>query len=106
MAGTFNQSLQCTQDVFVGFQAPLPPVEGTECTPRTLDSLIDRLGQQIGPVWIVTGGPSVLDVVATLESLEALHPSIVNILGIGDELRRRRRSVGSRHFDVEDGLMV
>ena len=28
MAGTFNQSLQCTQDVFVGFQAPLPPVSG------------------------------------------------------------------------------
>ena len=27
MAGTFNQSLQCTQDVFVGFQAPSPPVE-------------------------------------------------------------------------------
>ena len=26
MVGTFNQSLQCTQDVFVGFQAPLPPV--------------------------------------------------------------------------------
>ena len=26
MAGTFNQSLQCTQDVFIGFQAPLPPV--------------------------------------------------------------------------------
>ena len=26
VAGTFNQSLQCTQDVFVGFQAPLPPV--------------------------------------------------------------------------------
>ena len=26
MAGTFNQSLQCTQDVFVGFQAPSPPV--------------------------------------------------------------------------------
>ena len=24
--GTFNQSLQCTQDVFVGFQAPSPPV--------------------------------------------------------------------------------
>ena len=28
MAGTFNQSLQCTQDVFVGFQAPSPPVRG------------------------------------------------------------------------------
>ena len=27
MAGTFNQSLQCTQDVFVDFQAPLPPVK-------------------------------------------------------------------------------
>ena len=26
MAGTFNQSLQCTQDVFIGFQAPSPPV--------------------------------------------------------------------------------
>ena len=29
MAGTFNQSLQCTQDVFVGFQAPSPPVQNT-----------------------------------------------------------------------------
>ena len=27
MAGTFNQSLQCTQDVFIGFQAPSPPVQ-------------------------------------------------------------------------------
>ena len=26
MVGTFNQSLQCTQDVFIGFQAPSPPV--------------------------------------------------------------------------------
>ena len=26
VAGTFNQSLQCTQDVFIGFQAPSPPV--------------------------------------------------------------------------------
>ena len=26
MVGTFNQSLQCTQDVFVGSQAPSPPV--------------------------------------------------------------------------------
>ena len=32
MVGTFNQSLQCTQDVFVGFQAPLPPVSSaTTC---------------------------------------------------------------------------
>ena len=31
MVGAFNQSLQCTQDVFVGFQAPLPPVSGHSC---------------------------------------------------------------------------
>ena len=37
MAGTFNQSLQCTQDVFVDFQAPSPPVAGTgENTPLAL----------------------------------------------------------------------
>ena len=30
MAGTFNQSLQCTQDVFIGFQAPSPPVTVTQ----------------------------------------------------------------------------
>ena len=32
MAGTFNQSLQCTQDVFLGFQAPSPPVPGNVCS--------------------------------------------------------------------------
>ena len=42
------------------------------------------------------GGPSVLDVVPRLELLETLHTGIVNILGVGDKLRRR--SVGSRHF--------
>ena len=51
-------------------------------------------------------GPHVLDVVPCLELLEALRTGVVNVLGIGDELRRRRRSVGGRHFDVEDGLMV
>ena len=73
-------------------------IKGTESTPWTLDSLVYHLGQQIGPIRIVTGGLSILDIVATLESLEALCLSIVNILGIGDELRRRRRSVGGRHF--------
>ena len=43
------------------------------------------------------GGPSILDVVLCLELLEALCPSVVDILGVGDELRRRR-SVGGRHF--------
>ena len=45
------------------------------------------------------GTSGVLDVVATLESLEALRTGIVNILGVADELRRRRRSVGSGHFE-------
>ena len=39
---------------------------------------------------------SVLDVVVTLELLEAPHPSIVDILGVGDELGRRGRSIGKK----------
>ena len=41
--------------------------------------------------------PHVLDVVPRLELLKALSASIVDVLGIGDKLRRRR-SIGSRHF--------
>ena len=78
-------------------------IKGPESTPRTLHSLIDHLGRRIGPVWIITSSPSILDVVPTLEVLEAFRPSIVNILGIDDELRRRRRSVGSRHFEWRTG---
>ena len=69
-----------------------------ESTPWTLHGLIDRLGRWIGPIWIITGGPSILDVVLRLELLETLCPGIVNILGVRDELRRRRRSIGSRHL--------
>ena len=61
-------------------------VKGTEHTPWTLNSLIDRLGQRISHVGIVVGGPSILDVVLCLELLEALHASIVDILSIGNEL--------------------
>ena len=78
-------------------------IEGTESTPQTLDSLVNRLGQQIGPIWIIAGSPSVLDVVMTLEPFEALRPSIVDILGVGDKLRGRRRSIGSRHFEWRTG---
>ena len=78
-------------------------IEGMERTPRTLNGQINRLGQWISPMRIVVGNSSVLDVVAALELLEALCPSIVDILGIGDELRRRRRSVGSRHFEWRMG---
>ena len=72
-------------------------VKGTECIPRTLYSLIYGLGRRIDRIGIIAGGPGVLDVEPRLELPEALRASIVNILGIGDKLRRRR-SVGSRHF--------
>ena len=48
------------------------------------------------------GGTGVLDIVLHLELLEALRPSIVNILRVGDE-RRRRRSTRSRHFEWRMG---
>ena len=77
-------------------------IKGTESTPRTLNSLEDCLSRQIDPPRIVVGNSSVLDVVATLESLKALGPGIVDILGVGDELRRRR-SIGGRHFKWRTG---
>ena len=49
---------------------------------------------------------SILDIVGGFEPLEALRPSIVDVLGERDKSRRRRGSVGNRHFNVEDGLMV
>ena len=78
-------------------------VKRTEHTPRTLHSLVNHFGRRVDPVWIVVGGPGILDVVPHLELLEALCMSIVNILGIGDELRRIRRSIGSRHFKRRTG---
>ena len=44
------------------------------------------------------GTSGILDVEAALELLEALSASVVDVLGIGNKLGRRRRSVGSRHF--------
>ena len=81
-------------------------VKRTESAPQTFNSLVDRLGQRIGCIGIVMGSPSVLDIVSCLELLETLHTGIVNVLGIGNKLRRRGRSVGSRHFDVEDRSTV
>ena len=72
-------------------------IKGTESTPWTLHSLVNHFGRWISPVGIIMGGPSVLDVELCLELFEALHPGVVDILGVGDELRRRR-SVGGRHF--------
>ena len=81
-------------------------VERPESTTRTFDGLVNGLGQRVDPIGIITSGSHVLDVVPSLETLEAFGASIVDVLGIGDKLGRRRGSVGSRHFDVEDRLMV
>ena len=78
-------------------------VEGPESTPQTLHGLIDRLSQRIYAVRIVVSGPGVLDVVSPLELLEALCTSVVDVLGVGDELGRRSRSIGSRHFEWRMG---
>ena len=54
-------------------------------------------------VWIIASGSRVLDVVLRLEPFEALSVGIVDVLGVRDEIRRRRRSVGSRHFEWRTG---
>ena len=48
-------------------------------------------------------GSGILDVVLRLELLEPLSTGIVDLLSIGDELRRGRRSVGGRHFEWRTG---
>ena len=65
--------------------------------------MIDDLRRWIDPIGIVASGPIVLDVVPRLELLETLGTGIVDVLSVGDELRRRRRSVGSRHFEWRMG---
>ena len=72
-------------------------------TPRTFGSLVDILGARIRPTRIVTGGTGILPVVGGLKPLEALHPGVVDILGKADKSRRRRRSIGSRHFKWRTG---
>ena len=77
-------------------------VEGTESAPQTFNGLIDCFGQRVGHVWIIVSSSGVLDILPPLEHLEALCVSIVNILGIGNELGRSR-NVGSRHFKWRTG---
>ena len=78
-------------------------VESPLGTPWTFSHLVDSLSQGISPTRIIAGASGVLDVVGGFEPLEALHFGVVNVLGEGNE---SRRSVGSRHLNVEDGLMV
>ena len=69
-----------------------------ESTTWTLHSLIDCFGCRVNAVQVVTGVSGVLDIVPCLELFETLGAGVVDVLGIGDELRRGRRSVGSGHF--------
>ena len=78
-------------------------VEGPGSTPRTLHGLVDHFSQRVNAVGIVASGPCILDVVSHLELLEALRVSIVDILGVGNKLGRRGRSIGSRHFEWRTG---
>ena len=79
-------------------------IKGPHQATRTLGSLINIFGPWIRPMRIVMGDTSVLAVVRGFEPLEALCLGVVDILAEGDE--SRRRSIGSRHFNMEDGLMV
>ena len=76
-------------------------VEGLESTPWTLYRLEDHLRWWIDPFGIVASSPSVLDIVLCLELFKAFGASIVDILGVGDELGRR--SIGWRHFEWRMG---
>ena len=49
------------------------------------------------------GSVGVLDVVSCLEMLETFGASVVDVLGVGDKLGRRGRSVGGRHFEWRMG---
>ena len=65
--------------------------------------MIDNLGRRIHAVGIVASDPCVLDVVPRLELFETLGTGIIDVLSIGDELGRRRRSVGGRNFEWRTG---
>ena len=78
-------------------------IKGTKSTTWTLHSLVDGFGRRVYTVGIIASGSHVLDVVPPLELFEALSASVVDVLGIRDELGRRGRSVGSRHFKWRTG---
>ena len=78
-------------------------VERPESTTRTLDGLVDGFGRGVDAIWIVASSPCVLDIVLRLETLEPIGVSVVDVLSVGDELGRRRGSVGSRHFEWRMG---
>ena len=79
------------------------PIKGPLRTTRTLRSLEDVFGYRVDPPRIIASASGVLDIVGGFEPLKALHPGVIDILGEGDKSRRRRRSIGSRHFEWRTG---
>ena len=66
-------------------------------TPGTLDGIVDVFHHQVSPLQIVASSLGVLLVEDGLVLFEPLCLGVVDILGKGNE-SRRRRSIGSRHF--------
>ena len=64
--------------------------------------MIDNLWRWVDPIGIIASNPRVLDVVPRLELFEPFGAGVVDILSVGDELRRRR-SVRGRHFEWRTG---
>ena len=73
-------------------------IEGPLWTTGRLDGMVNVFCHWVSPLRIIVGSPGVLLVEDGLVPLEALHIGVVDILGKGNEIRRRKRSVGSRHF--------
>ena len=65
--------------------------------------MIDDFRRRIDPIGIIVSDTGLLDIVSRLELFEALGADVVDVLSIGDELGRRRREVGGRHFEWRTG---
>ena len=92
MLGVTTSSDESQSDEVLEQESIKGPLQAT----TTLDSVVDIFGCQVGPPRIVAGGTGVLLVEDGLVLLKALHLGVVNILGKGNE--SRRRSIGGRHF--------
>ena len=72
-------------------------VEGLLRAATQLDGIVDLFCCRVCALWIVSGAASILLVEDGFVLFEALRLGVVNVLGEGDE-SRRRRNIGGRHF--------
>ena len=78
-----------------GFKGPLQ-------TTRTLDGVVDVFSCWVGPSWIVVSSTGILLVEDDPVLFKALCLGVIDILGVGDE-SRRRRSIGIRNIEWRMG---